>query len=106
MSKRSLFVVSTLMLVVILTGFVVYAVAQAPGGGFQGGGANPAGGRGGFRGFGMGMGGPAIAVAGDAVFVVWGNGLYKFDANTLELLAQTEIPMPQPPAPPAAAPGQ
>ncbi|MFQ5811464.1 MAG: hypothetical protein ACE5JM_17740 [Armatimonadota bacterium] len=35
---------------------------------------------------------PAIAVAGDAVFVVRGNMIYKFDAETLELIAHGEIP--------------
>jgi len=41
------------------------------------------------------MGGVAIAVSEDAVFVFARNTLYKFDAETLELLAQAELPMPE-----------
>ena len=48
------------------------------------------------------MGTPAIAVAGDAVFVVQAGSIYKFDAETLELLAQAEIPRPEMPG---GAPG-
>jgi len=44
-----------------------------------------------------GMAPPAIAIAGDAVFVVSGNMIYKFDAGTLELLAQAELPRPERP---------
>lgn len=40
---------------------------------------------------------PAIAVAGDAIFVVANNMIYKFDAETLDLLAQAELPRPQRP---------
>lgn len=48
-------------------------------------------------GFARMMGGAApaaIAVAGNAVFVVANNMIYKFDAETLELLAQAELPRP------------
>ncbi len=95
MPKRNMAVIAAVMLVVLLAGLIVYAVAQQPGGGFQGGGAQPPQGtRGmGMRGFGMGT--PAIAVADGAVFVVSGNMLYKFDAGTLELLGQAELPRPQ-----------
>ena len=44
---------------------------------------------------------PAIAVSGDAVFLFVGNTLYKFNANTLELLAQTQLPRAERPAAPA-----
>jgi hypothetical protein len=43
---------------------------------------------------------PAIAVADGAVFLFVRNTLYKFDADTLELLAQAQLPMPQRPAGP------
>lgn len=50
-----------------------------------------------FRGMMMMRGGgdAALAVSGDAVFLFTRNTLYKFDAQTLELVAQTELPMPQ-----------
>ena len=112
MTTKRFAVLMPVVLIAMLVGIIAYAVAQAPGGGFGGaGGAGGAGGRqpGGnrmFRGFGM-MGGTALAVADGAVFVVQGNMLYKFDSETLELLAQAEIPRPQPPAvaaPATAAP--
>ncbi|MGI5818485.1 MAG: hypothetical protein ACOX9R_10375 [Armatimonadota bacterium] len=37
----------------------------------------------------------ALAVSGNAVFLFTRNTLYKFDAQTLELLAQTSLPMPE-----------
>ena len=43
---------------------------------------------------------PASAVADGAVFLFVRNTLYKFDADTLELLAQAQLPMPQRPAGP------
>ncbi len=43
----------------------------------------------------MGMGGtPAIAVADGAVFVVQGGTLYKFNAETLELLGKVTFEQP------------
>ena len=39
----------------------------------------------------------ALAVSGDSVFLFARNTLYKFDAETLELVAQTELPRPQRP---------
>ena len=100
MSGRHLTYFAVVGLVVLMVGIVAYAVAQpatpaAPGGaagGFQGG---PPGGRMMMRM--MGGGAPAIAVTETAVFVVSGNALYKYDAETLELLAQAEIPRPQMP---------
>ena len=53
-----------------------------------------------------GMGTPAIAVADGAVFVVSGNLLLKYDAETLELLAQADLPRPQWPQAQPAQPGQ
>lgn len=38
---------------------------------------------------------PVIAATDDAVFLFVRNTLYKFDANTLELLAQTDLPTPE-----------
>jgi hypothetical protein len=95
MLNRKVTVIVAVMLVLLLAGLIAYAVAQQPGAGFQGGGAQPPqGARGmGMRGFGMGT--PAIAVANGAVFVVSGNMLYKFDAESLELLGQAELPRPQ-----------
>lgn len=40
---------------------------------------------------------PAIAVAGDAVFVVKGNTLYKFSADDLSLIAKAELEEEPPP---------
>jgi len=100
MSKRHIAVIVPVLLVVLLAGLIAYAVAQQPGGGFQGGGAQRPQGMG-FRGFGMGT--PAIAVADGAVFVIVNNMLLKYDAGTLELLAQAELPRPQWPQ---AQPGQ
>jgi len=86
-------VIAVAVCVVILAGLATFAVAQpgVPGGYPQGGGRGP------------GMGGQqarpaAIAVTAQAVFVVSGSRLYKFDADTLELIAHTEIPAPEPPA--------
>lgn len=68
-----------------------------PGGGQgMGGGPGMGGGRGmGMGGPGMGGGGAAIAVADGKVFVVQGPALYKFDAGSLELDAQTDLPRPE-----------
>jgi len=41
------------------------------------------------------MGGSAMSVTDDAVFVLTGGMLLKYDVNTLELLAQAEIPRPE-----------
>jgi len=100
MSHKSAKVIGVIVLLALLSSLVVYVVAQPPGG-FQGGGGqfNPQMMR--FRGMG---GGPAIAVAGEAVFVVANGMLLKYDANTLELLAQAELPQPAMPPMPAAAP--
>jgi len=38
----------------------------------------------------------AIATTPDAVFVVSGRRLYRFDAHSLQLMATGEIPVPQP----------
>lgn len=99
MTKHRLALIVGVIVLVGLLSWVAVAVAQPAGGGGPGGGG---------RNFGrmMGMMPPAIAVAGDAVFVVRGNMIYKFSADTLELLAQAEIPMPTPPTPPPATPGQ
>jgi hypothetical protein len=51
-------------------------------------------------GFGGPPGGAAIAVSGDAVFVVQGPRIMKFSASDLELLAEKELPRPAPPNPP------
>ena len=102
MSKRPIAVIGLVVAVVVLAGIVAFAVAQpaqpGAGQGFPGAGAGAGAGR--FQGMmrgmrGIGMGTPAIAVSGDAVFVVSANMIYKFDAETLELLAQAEIPRPQ-----------
>ena len=104
MSMRYAKVAGIVVLVVVLASLIAYAVAQPPGG-FQGGGGqgNPnmmmA-----MRGM-RGGGGVALAVADGAVFVVANNMLLKYDANTLELLAQAELPQPKLPAG-MPAPGQ
>jgi len=105
MSKRPVAVIALAVAAVVLAGIVAFAVAQpaqpGAGQGFQGAGVGP--GMMGMRGMrGMGMGTPAIAVSGNAVFVVSANMIYKFDAETLELLAQAEIPRPQWPGGPGA----
>jgi len=103
MTMRKLTLIVGVIVLVGLLSWVAVAVAQPAGGG-QGGGQRPDGGRM-MAMMGM-MQPPAIAVAGNAVFVVRGNMIYKFDAETLELLAQAEIPAPAPPPAPPAAPGQ
>jgi hypothetical protein len=104
MSMRYAKVAGILVLVVLLASLIAYAVAQPPAGGFQGGGQRDPGMM--MRAMMRGMGGgPAIAVADGAVFVVANNMLLKYDANTLELLAQAELPQPKPPAG-MPAPGQ
>ncbi len=109
MSKRRVAVTVLVVLAVFLLGIVAIALAQPQqeqGGaaqaqpGFQGGGRRAAG-QMGMRMMQM-MLPPAIAVAGNAVYVVRGNMLYKFDAETLELIAQAELPVQAPPAPAAA----
>ena len=112
MISKRMAIVSGVMVVLLLGGLLAYALAQAPGG-FQGGGAGAQGAQGGqgnrpmmggMRGMMGMMGGAAIAVSGDAVFVVRGNTLFKFDAETLELLAQAEMPMPEMPQMPGGPP--
>ncbi len=98
MSKRPMAAIALVVAVVVLAGIVAFAVAQpaqpGAGQGFPGAGAGRF--QGMMRGMrGIGMGTPAIAVSGNAVFVVSANMIYKFDAETLELLAQAEIPRPQ-----------
>lgn len=74
-----------------------------PGGGGRGGFGGGPGGPGGFGGPGgpgMGMmmgGGASMTANATTVFVMRGNQLLAFDAGTLRLKAQTELPMPQPP---------
>jgi hypothetical protein len=99
MSRRHIAALVCIIAVLTLLVIVAFAVAQpgqpGAGQGFQGAGAGRDPGMRGMRMMGGMMGGTAIAVAGDAVFVVRGNMIYKFDAGTLELLAQAEIPQPQ-----------
>ncbi|MGD8240560.1 MAG: hypothetical protein PVH68_18540 [Armatimonadota bacterium] len=115
MSRRPRGVIICAVIIVILVGIVAMALAQpAPpaaagdddavrGDRGRARGDRGFGGRGfGGRGFGggpmaMGMMPPAIAVADDAVFVVKGNAIYKFDAETLELIAHAQIPQLEPP---------
>jgi hypothetical protein len=98
MPRRPIAIISLIVVAAVLAGIVAFAVAQPaqPGAdqGFQGAGAGrPQGMMRGMRGPGVGT--PAIAVSGNAVFVVSGNMIYKFDAEALELLAQAEIPLPE-----------
>jgi hypothetical protein len=105
MSARYAKLVGVAVLVVLLASLLVYAVAQPPGG-FQPGAGQP---NPNMMGMMRGMRGPgggvAIAVAGDAVFVVANNMLLKYNADTLELLAQAELPQPKMPQG-MPAPGQ
>jgi len=39
----------------------------------------------------------ALAVSGDSVFLFARNTLYKIDANTMEIVGQTELPRPERP---------
>ncbi len=75
-----------------------------PGGGFgAGGGFGGFGGGAGFPGF-RGFGGEgAITATSSAVYVLRGNRLYAFDARTLRLIAQAELPEPE--MSPGFAPG-
>lgn len=66
--------------------------------GFQGGFPGGPGGPGGFPGMpGMmgGGGGASMAATSTAVYVLRGNQLLAFDATTLKLKAQAEVPMPR-----------
>ena len=72
------------------------------GGGFGGGGAvgGPGfpGGCPGGPGFALaGGGGQQMTVTGSTVYVLRGNQLLSFDARTLKLIAQAELPAPRPP---------
>jgi len=102
MSRKSAKILGVVVLVALLASLAVYVVAQPPGG-FQGGAGGGQPGANMFRAMMRGGGGTAIAVAGDAVFVVANGMLLKYDANTLELLAQVDLPQP---AMPAGMPGQ
>ncbi len=98
MPTRPIATISPIVVVAVLVSIVAFAVAQpaqpGAGQGFQGAGAGrPQGMMAGMRG--LGMGAPAIAVSGNALFVLSGNMIYKLDAEALELLAQAEIPLPQ-----------
>ena len=103
MSMRYAKVTGIVVLVIVLASLIAYAVAQPPGG-FQGGGQGNPNMMMALRGM-RGGGGVALAVADGAVFVVANNMLLKYDANTLELLAQAELPQPKLPAG-MPAPGQ
>jgi len=86
-------VIGIVALGVLATAISVYAqppAGGAPGGAPGGGFGGPGGGRGGFMGMMMG-GGPAIAVAGDSVYVVYMGTLFKFNADTLEEIAQVQL---------------
>jgi len=105
MPMRYAKVLGIAILVALLVSLVVYAVAQPPGGGFQGGPGQGNPNMMMMRGM-RGGGGVALAVADGAVFVIANNMLLKYDANTLELLAQAELPQPNPPAGMPAPGGQ
>jgi hypothetical protein len=81
-------------------GQTAYGQGGPAGFGGPGGGPGMEGGPG--MGGGRGIGGPgmggaaAIAVADGKVFVVQGPALYRFDAGSLELEAQAELPRPEP----------
>lgn len=97
-SRHRTALIALAIVALIVVGILAFAVAQpAP---------QPQPGRGAGQGFGgrmmgmrmmrgMGGGGVALAVADDAVFVVANNMLCKFDAETLELIAQAELPWPE-----------
>ncbi|MBM3476115.1 MAG: hypothetical protein FJX75_22830 [Armatimonadetes bacterium] len=97
MSMRYAKVTGIVVLVVVLASLIAYAVAQPPGGGFGGGGQRDPNMMMLLRGM-RGGGGVALAVSDGSVFVVANNMLLKYDANTLELLAQADLPQPTPPA--------
>jgi len=84
MSRRGVAVAVAIVAGVILVGIVAVALAQPPP---QGGQQMPWRPR-------MPMA-PAMAVGDGAVYVLRGNTLYRFDAQTLELLAQAELPRPK-----------
>ena len=90
MSRYRSVVIAAAVLAVVLVGIVLAAAVAQP----RRSGAGP------------GMGGPppmspAIAATADTVFVVAAHRVYKFDADTLQLVADAEIPRPAPPARPA-----
>lgn len=65
-------------------------------GGGQGGPGGP-GGQGGGQFRPMGGGGGAIAVDASGVYVLQGNRVFKLDKNSLKVVQEGELPMPQPP---------
>lgn len=97
--KHRMLLISAAVVLIIAGTMLTMAMAQpAP----QQGDDDGAGQRGGdMRGMMMrGMGtAPVMAVTDDAVFLFVRNTLFKFDADTLELLAQTQLPMPERPQP-------
>jgi len=97
MLKRRAGVIGLIVVAVLSIGLVAVAVAQPPGGGMPGG---P--GPGGMPPIGMMMAmmPSVMAVEGNSVYVVKGNDIYRFDAETLELLAHAQLPMPDMPPPP------
>jgi len=97
LSRHRMALIAVAIVAVILAGIVTVALAQPAAQQEEGQQQGRDRGRGMARMMMGARGGSAIAVTDDAVFVVTGNMLYKFDAETLELLAQAEIPRPERP---------
>ena len=88
MSRRGMAVTGGIIAGVVLLGIVAVAAAQPPPQGEQQGQQL-------LRRLPHGLGAPAMAVGDGAVFVLRDNTLYRFDAQTLELMAQAELPRPK-----------
>ncbi len=103
MNNRISMALAAVLALALLVGLVV--VAQAQPGPFGGGpgvmGPGGPGGPGGMMAPGMvgpgmiGPGGPVMAATDQAVYVLMGPKIYKFDAGNLELLAEAELPRPE-----------
>ena len=103
MTGHRLAVIACIAIAVLALAVAAYA-QRAQQGGNQGG---PPGGPGMMGPMGPRMGGPgggSMAVSDGAVFILMGGTLYKYSADTLELMGRVELPLPEPPEP-LAPPG-
>ncbi len=99
MTRHRLAVIACTAIAVLAVAVAAYAQRGEQGG--------PPGGPGMMGPMGPGMGGPgggSMAVSDGAVFILMGGTLFKYDADTLELMGRVELPRPEPPEP-LAPPG-
>ena len=103
MTKTAWMILALVMVVALAAALPAISQQNAAGGnpgGNPGGGQPGMGGGPGMGGPGMGMGGPpstTMVVTDKGVYVAMGPWIYRFDAETLKLVAKVEIPRPEPP---------